>query len=146
MRAWASSAGVVTGGRSRRGRWNSASQTTESIAVGTPARTWRGLRGWPSAIGAGAPAHGTPTTYPFLPTEGEGLHQIPVGPVHAGIIEPGHFRFQCHGEEVLHLEIELGYFGDNEVYHIEDLVHVTSSGAVNLTQRLPGRSLIASGY
>ena len=53
VRAWASSAGVVTGGRSRRGRWNSASQATESMAVGTPARTWRGLRGWPSAIGAG---------------------------------------------------------------------------------------------
>ena len=48
--------------------------------------------------------------------------------------------------EGMTLEIELGYFGDNEVYHIEDLVHVTSSGAVNLTQRLPGRSLIESGY
>jgi Ni,Fe-hydrogenase III large subunit len=47
--------------------------------------------------------------YAFLPAEGEGLHQIPVGPVHAGIIEPGHFRFSCHGERVLHLEISLGY-------------------------------------
>ena len=50
-----------------------------------------------------------PSPYPFLAVEGESLHQIPVGPVHAGIIEPGHFRFQCHGEHVFHLEINLGY-------------------------------------
>ncbi len=40
---------------------------------------------------------------------GEGVHQVSVGPVHAGVIEPGHFLFQCHGEEVLELEISLGY-------------------------------------
>lgn len=40
---------------------------------------------------------------------GEDVHEVAVGPVHAGIIEPGHFRFQCHGERVLHLEISLGY-------------------------------------
>lgn len=44
------------------------------------------------------------------------------------------------------LGIELGYFGDDEVYHIKDLVHVTADGAVNITQRLPGRSLIESLY
>ncbi|MGC8476390.1 MAG: hydrogenase expression protein HypE [Acetobacteraceae bacterium] len=54
--------------------------------------------------------HGeTPTAYKFLPVEGEGLHQIPVGPVHAGIIEPGHFRFTCDGETVVRLEQRLGY-------------------------------------
>jgi Ni,Fe-hydrogenase III large subunit len=37
------------------------------------------------------------------------VHEVAVGPIHVGIIEPGHFRFQCHGEEVLHLEIQLGY-------------------------------------
>ena len=47
--------------------------------------------------------------YRFLPTEGEGLHQIPVGPVHAGIIEPGHFRFTASGETVVRLEQRLGY-------------------------------------
>ncbi len=47
--------------------------------------------------------------YPFLAVEGEGLHQIPVGPVHAGIIEPGHFRFTCDGETVVRLEARLGY-------------------------------------
>ncbi len=41
--------------------------------------------------------------------QGEGVHEVAVGPVHAGVIEPGHFRFQCHGEEVFHLEIALGY-------------------------------------
>ena len=47
--------------------------------------------------------------YPFYRVEGEEVHEVAVGPVHAGIIEPGHFRFQCHGEEVLNLEIQLGY-------------------------------------
>src|SRR5262249_16099436 len=45
----------------------------------------------------------------FFRVEGEELREVGVGPVHAGIIEPGHFRFQCHGENVLHLEISLGY-------------------------------------
>ena len=47
--------------------------------------------------------------YPFLTAEGESLHQIPVGPVHAGIIEPGHFRFTANGETVVRLEERLGY-------------------------------------
>jgi Ni,Fe-hydrogenase III large subunit len=47
--------------------------------------------------------------YAFLPAEGESLHQIPVGPVHAGIIEPGHFRFTAGGETVVRLEQRLGY-------------------------------------
>ncbi|CCG42086.1 hydrogenase large subunit [Magnetospirillum molischianum] len=51
----------------------------------------------------------TPFAYPFLPAEGEGLHQIPVGPVHAGVIEPGHFRFHAQGETVVRLEARLGY-------------------------------------
>ncbi|HEY3418111.1 MAG TPA: NADH-quinone oxidoreductase subunit C, partial [Armatimonadota bacterium] len=47
--------------------------------------------------------------YHFLEVEGEGIHEIPVGPIHAGIIEPGHFRFSCVGEIVTNLEIRLGY-------------------------------------
>ncbi len=50
-----------------------------------------------------------PGNYPYFQVEGESVHEVAVGPVHAGIIEPGHFRFQCAGEEVLHLEIQLGY-------------------------------------
>jgi Ni,Fe-hydrogenase III large subunit len=45
----------------------------------------------------------------FYRLEGEEVHEVAVGPVHAGVIEPGHFRFQCHGENVFHLEISLGY-------------------------------------
>lgn len=45
----------------------------------------------------------------FYRIEGDEIHEVAVGPVHAGVIEPGHFRFQCHGEEVFHLEISLGY-------------------------------------
>jgi len=45
----------------------------------------------------------------FFAMHGEELHEVAVGPVHAGVIEPGHFRFQCHGEKVYHLEISLGY-------------------------------------
>ena len=47
--------------------------------------------------------------YPFVSVEGDGVHEIPVGPVHAGIIEPGHFRFSIVGEKVLRLEQRLGY-------------------------------------
>lgn len=47
--------------------------------------------------------------YPFYEIESEELHEVGVGPIHAGIIEPGHFRFICNGEKVLHLEIQLGY-------------------------------------
>jgi Ni,Fe-hydrogenase III large subunit len=49
------------------------------------------------------PVHG------FFEVRGESIHEVAVGPVHAGVIEPGHFRFQCDGESVLHLEIQLGY-------------------------------------
>ncbi|HLJ12088.1 MAG TPA: NADH-quinone oxidoreductase subunit C [Planctomycetaceae bacterium] len=45
----------------------------------------------------------------FYRIEGDEIHEVAVGPVHAGVIEPGHFRFQCHGEHVFHLEISLGY-------------------------------------
>jgi Ni,Fe-hydrogenase III large subunit len=45
----------------------------------------------------------------FYQVKGEQVHEVAVGPVHAGVIEPGHFRFQCHGEEVFNLEISLGY-------------------------------------
>jgi Ni,Fe-hydrogenase III large subunit len=47
--------------------------------------------------------------YPFYKIDTEELNEVGVGPIHAGIIEPGHFRFLCHGEKVLHLEIQLGY-------------------------------------
>ena len=72
----------------------------------------RGHRAW----GGGADAWGrapdralVPADIDYYRVEGDEVHEVAVGPVHAGIIEPGHFRFQCHGETVLHLEIALGY-------------------------------------
>jgi len=47
--------------------------------------------------------------YPFYQVDSEELHEVGVGPIHAGIIEPGHFRFICNGEQIMHLEIQLGY-------------------------------------
>lgn len=51
----------------------------------------------------------TVANYPFYSIDSEELHEVGVGPIHAGIIEPGHFRFICNGEQILHLEIQLGY-------------------------------------
>ncbi len=62
--------------------------------------------------GGGSPASGPagiPGLAEFFRVEGAQVHEVGVGPVHAGVIEPGHFRFQCHGERVFHLEISLGY-------------------------------------
>jgi Ni,Fe-hydrogenase III large subunit len=50
-----------------------------------------------------------PGNYPYYSVAGDEIHEVAVGPVHAGVIEPGHFRFNCIGERVLHLEIQLGY-------------------------------------
>lgn len=47
--------------------------------------------------------------YPFFTVRGQEVHEVGVGPIHASVIEPGHFRFMCHGERVQHLEIQLGY-------------------------------------
>jgi Ni,Fe-hydrogenase III large subunit len=47
--------------------------------------------------------------YPFFAMRGHDVHEVGVGPIHASVIEPGHFRFMCHGERVAHLEIQLGY-------------------------------------
>jgi Ni,Fe-hydrogenase III large subunit len=67
------------------------------------------LRHEPNATGN--PPKRTPadSEYPFVEVQGSGVYQIPVGPVHAGIIEPGHFRFHAVGEDVLRLEQRLGY-------------------------------------
>jgi Ni,Fe-hydrogenase III large subunit len=81
-------------------------------AVASPdKRPWLDFGFWgvkhPLGDCGGAPVSRLP--YTFLPTEGENLHQIAVGPVHAGTIEPGHFRFTASGETVVRLEQRLGY-------------------------------------
>lgn len=85
-------------------------------ARGADARRWLRHAAWPEEFHPlnGDPAPPRPPelvadAYPFVRVEGEGVHEIPVGPVHAGIIEPGHFRFSVVGEKVLKLEERLGY-------------------------------------
>jgi Ni,Fe-hydrogenase III large subunit len=81
-----------------------------------------------------------PEGYEFLPVEGEGLHQIPVGPVHAGIIEPGHFRFTANGELVVRLEERLGYTHKG----IEKLMAGASlTRGARLSGRVSGDSTVA---
>jgi Ni,Fe-hydrogenase III large subunit/Ni,Fe-hydrogenase III component G len=74
-------------------------------------RPWldHGVWGVQSPLGRSPRRPAAPEPYVFLPVEGESLHQIPVGPVHAGIIEPGHFRLTAGGETVVRLEERLGY-------------------------------------
>ena len=80
--------------------------------------------------------------YPFLPAEGESLHQIPVGPVHAGIIEPGHFRFTANGEIVVRLEERLGYVHKG----IDALMAgAPLERAAKLAARVSGDSTVAFG-
>jgi Ni,Fe-hydrogenase III large subunit len=81
------------------------------VAEGSPdARPWLDHGQWRRRpLGDGPAAARPASAYDFLPVIGESLHQIPVGPVHAGIIEPGHFRFHASGETVVRLEERLGY-------------------------------------
>ena len=91
--------------------------------------------------GHGVLARARPS-YDFLPVEGEALHQIPVGPVHAGIIEPGHFRFTASGETVVRLEQRLGYVHKG----IESLMSGASlERAAKLAARTSGDSTVAYG-
>ncbi len=78
--------------------------------------------------------------YPFYSIDGEELHEVGVGPIHAGIIEPGHFRFICNGEKVQHLEIQLGY----QHRGVEDLFVKNENGLKNaiLAETIAGDTAI----
>lgn len=78
----------------------------ENFGIGFPGHPWLKPVRYPA--GRTDPSE-VMNNYPFYAIEGDSLHEVGVGPVHAGIIEPGHFRFICNGEKVLHLEIHLGY-------------------------------------
>lgn len=81
--------------------------------------------------------------YHFLPVEADGLHQVAVGPVHAGIIEPGHFRFTASGETVARLEQRLGYTHKG----IEGLMTGANlERAVQLAGRVSGDSTVAYAF
>ena len=78
--------------------------------------------------------------FPFAAVAGEEVHEVAVGPVHAGIIEPGHFRFQAHGEEVLALEIMLGY----QHRGVERLLEILDrSRAMLVAEAIAGDTVIA---
>jgi Ni,Fe-hydrogenase III large subunit/Ni,Fe-hydrogenase III component G len=113
--------------------------------IGAPdRRPWLDLGFWDVRHPLGAHSAPPPARppYDFLPAEGEALHQIPVGPVHAGIIEPGHFRFTASGETVVRLEQRLGYAHKG----IESLMTGASlERAAKLAARTSGDSTVAYG-
>jgi Ni,Fe-hydrogenase III large subunit len=111
--------------------------------VGAPdTRPWLDLGFWgvTQPLGNAKKPRVQARAYEFLPVEGENLHQIPVGPVHAGIIEPGHFRFTANGEAVARLEQRLGYVHKG----IESLMTGASLDAgAKLAGRTSGDSTVA---
>ena len=107
-------------------------------------RNWIDHGKWPShPPGQKKDAAQPDMAYAFLAAEGEGLHQIAVGPVHAGIIEPGHFRFTANGEAVVRLEERLGY--------VHKGIAVLCRGAdiataARIVARISGDSTVAYSY
>jgi Ni,Fe-hydrogenase III large subunit len=107
-------------------------------------RPWLDFGAWDVMQPLSPNPEGAPWTAPFvfLPVEGENLHEIPVGPVHAGIIEPGHFRFTANGEAVVRLEQRLGYVHKG----IEALMAgATLERGAQLAGRTSGDSTVAYG-
>ncbi|MBK6851212.1 MAG: NADH-quinone oxidoreductase subunit C [Burkholderiales bacterium] len=84
-----------------------------------------------------------PDDYPFIRVEGDGVHEIAVGPVHAGIIEPGHFRFSVVGEKVLRLEEHLGYVHKGIERRFTELAPLD---AYRLAGRVSGDSTVAYAW
>lgn len=84
-----------------------------------------------------------PESYPFVQVAGQGVHEIPVGPVHAGIIEPGHFRFSIVGEKVLRLEAHLGYVHKGIEKRFEGM---TLQQGAKLVGRVSGDSTVAYAW
>jgi Ni,Fe-hydrogenase III large subunit len=115
-------------------------------AQGSPdARPWLDHNRWGVRFPLGDRIDALPKAKPyrFLDAEGDGLHQIAVGPVHAGIIEPGHFRFTASGETVVRLEQRLGYVHKG----IDGLMTgVSLARGVQLAGRTSGDSTVAYAY
>lgn len=119
-------------------------------AAGDDARPWLRHEAWPTntfPLRRDFPAAhrydiGTPA-YPFVPVEGDGVHEIPVGPVHAGIIESGHFRFSIVGEKVLRLEQRLGYVHKGIEKRFESM---TLGDGQRLAARVSGDSAVAFSW
>jgi Ni,Fe-hydrogenase III large subunit/Ni,Fe-hydrogenase III component G len=111
-------------------------------------RPWLRHAAWPAQVFPlrhAAIEGATPTgeEYPFVRVEGDGVHEIAVGPVHAGIIEPGHFRFSVVGEKVLRLEEHLGYVHKGIEKRFESL---SLEQGVRLAARISGDSAAAFSW
>ena len=120
-----------------------------AAAGGADLRPWLDHGRWPvlhpmspRPVPYAMPHAGPPDPAEFLPAEGDDLHLIPVGPIHAGIIEPGHFRFTASGETVVRLEARLGYAHKGTLA----LMRGKPAGeAARLAARLSGDSTVAHG-
>ena len=120
-------------------------------ALGMDPRPWLRHAAWPADHfplrhdAPEPPPCGTPEIehYAFVPVDGEGVHEVPVGPVHAGVIEPGQFRFSVVGEKVLRLEERLGFThkGVERRFGQMDL-----RDGVRLAARLSGDSAVANAW
>ena len=119
---------------------------TRTLGGGT--RPWLRHAAWPADAHplqrdfAAAPTD-TGDDYAFVRVEGEGVHEIAVGPVHAGIIEPGHFRFSVVGEKVLRLEQRLGYVHKGIEKRFEELAPAAGR---RLAARVSGDSGVAYSW
>ncbi len=112
------------------------------VEEATDTRPWldHGRWGVRQPLGSAQPDKAQGQPYTFLPAEGPPLHQIPVGPVHAGIIEPGHFRFHANGETVVRLEERFGYVHKG----VQGLMRgAPLARAVRLAGRVSGDSTVA---
>jgi Ni,Fe-hydrogenase III large subunit/Ni,Fe-hydrogenase III component G len=131
--------------------------TTDLLGIGaedaTDDRPWLDHGLWPAGqrplrhdavpAAAAAPVTELPLDYPFVRVEGDGVHEIAVGPVHAGIIEPGHFRFSVVGEKVLRLEQHLGYVHKGIARRFTEL---PALDAHRLAGRVSGDSTVAFAW
>jgi len=113
-------------------------------------RKWLRHGSWPSSVHPlrknfdGATRTPTETdAYAFVPVSGDGVHEIPVGPVHAGTIEPGHFRFSIIGERVLRLEQRLGYTHKGIEKRFEQMTLIEGA---KLAGRISGDSTVAYAW
>jgi Ni,Fe-hydrogenase III large subunit/Ni,Fe-hydrogenase III component G len=118
----------------------------------TDQRSWLRHDGWPATAyplrrdfepGTRSEHIVSSTSYPFVQVEGDGVHEIAVGPVHAGIIEPGHFRFSVVGEKVLRLEERLGYTHKGVAKLFESLPQIE---AHRLAARVSGDTAVAFSW
>jgi Ni,Fe-hydrogenase III large subunit/Ni,Fe-hydrogenase III component G len=116
--------------------------------VGNPdERPWIKHEDWPAdawplrkSFDANTDLQRVPGEYRWVRAEGEGVYEIPVGPVHAGIIEPGHFRFQAVGEDIINLEEKLGYVHKGIEKRFESL---SWQDASRLAGRVSGDTTVA---